>query len=43
MITGADEPPVTVSVAALVVAVPNRLEKTALYLYPFSLAWAVKE
>ena len=43
VIVGAAEPPVTVRVAAFVVAFPKRLVKTALYLYPFWEVWAVKE
>jgi hypothetical protein len=35
VIVGAAGPPVTVRVAAFVVALPNKLEKTALYLNPF--------
>jgi hypothetical protein len=43
VIVGGAGPPVTVRFAVFVVAFPNRLEKTALYLYPLSVATAVKE
>jgi hypothetical protein len=43
VIVGDAGPLVTVRVAAIVVAFPNRLVKTALYSYPFSEARAVKE
>jgi hypothetical protein len=43
VIVGAAVAAVTVSVAAFVVALPNRLEKTARYSYRFTELWAVNE
>jgi hypothetical protein len=43
VIVGGAEPPVTVRVAAFVVVDPKKLEKTALYSYPFSVERAVNE